>query len=148
MAPLTVAAGQADQVVAETAEALDPTLTLARTPDQLDPLPIAAFLPTASAVAPVAARQTAVVSRRTRPVLMGWLIVILLAGSVLGLAGWLGDRYWSDPILVGGTVSAVLGLGLVASPWTGRPRWLAPVTGILLAGGAGALLLLSLFQYL
>jgi len=112
------------------------------------PLTVEAFLPAESATEPLAGAATTVAVRRPGAALMGWLVIILSAGSVLGLAGILGDRYWTDPLQVAGTISAVLGAGLVASPWAGRPRWLAPAAGVLLAGGAGALLLLSVFHYL
>ncbi|MDR1806752.1 MAG: PspC domain-containing protein [Propionibacteriaceae bacterium] len=113
-------------------------------PDQV-PLVVDQFLPTVAPDAAVEPAVTAVAVRRKHPVAVGWATLVSLA-AVLG-ALWLDrDGLGRDPVAVVGGVSGVLGLALVASPWAGRPRWLAPVTGLLVAGTACALLLLTLFR--
>jgi phage shock protein PspC (stress-responsive transcriptional regulator) len=91
------------------------------------------------APAPEPAAATAVATRRKHPVGVGWVTLIVLAAVISGLGSQFGTAYLTDPVAIGGTVAGVFGSALALSPWTGRPRWLAPATGLFLAGSAIAL---------
>jgi phage shock protein C len=85
------------------------------------------------APAPDTATGTVVASRRRHPVLVGWLVCLALIGGVGGLSLALGYDFYSNPYLVATSLLGLLGLALLASPWAGRPRWLSPLAGCLVA---------------
>jgi phage shock protein PspC (stress-responsive transcriptional regulator) len=109
------------------------------------PIPLTAFLAHPAPAPEAAAPGMAVAVRRKRPVAVGWVTLLALAAAVGGLGLRFGSGYLANPAALGGTVAGVFGSALVLSPWTGRPRWLAPVTGLLLAGSVAALFILTLF---
>jgi phage shock protein PspC (stress-responsive transcriptional regulator) len=106
------------------------------------PLAVASFLP---AAAP-AERPTAVAVKRRHPVAVGWAVLLLIAAGITGNVMVNGDNQLMERVTA--VTAGVLGAGLVASPWSGRPRWLAPVAGGLLTVAAVTLLLLTLFHQL
>jgi hypothetical protein len=109
-------------------------------------LVVTAFLPETNSVV---AKSTATdVAIKPRPVLMGWLVVISLVAAGAIWAGLVGDFTGADLVPIAATVCGLLGVGLVVSPWTGRPGWLAPTTGGLVAVSSGALLLAHLLHFL
>jgi uncharacterized membrane protein len=99
---------------------------------QIAPIELSSFF-AHPAPAPDSLAGTAVAARRRRPVLVGWLTCLALIGGVSGLSWLLGYDFYSNPYLVATSLLGLLGLALLASPWAGRPRWLSPVAGCLVA---------------
>ncbi|MDR1513787.1 MAG: PspC domain-containing protein [Propionibacteriaceae bacterium] len=109
---------------------------------------VANFLPSEGLLPEPDGAATTVLVRRRRPVLVGWVVVVLLAATQLGGLAALGDTFLFNPQLPVGSAAGVLGAALVASPWLGRPRWLVPVAGLFVAVVAGWLLLAYFFPQL
>ncbi|MDR1387865.1 MAG: PspC domain-containing protein [Propionibacteriaceae bacterium] len=97
-----------------------------------EPIQLAAFFAHASP-APHHPTGTAVAVRRRHPALVGWLTLLALAGSAGGLSWVFGPPFYDYPYLLAVCWLGLVGLALLVSPWAGRPRWLSPLAGCLVA---------------